>query len=354
MRRFWSGSHHALLGVDIEFSSVRLLAFSQPSGFSLKAKARPRRIEALAIEAIPENIAPDDYTDAVGAVIQTAVQSARTNIKQAALAVSGPAVFTQQLSVPGNLSEADIQAHIAQAATRLAPYPLAQAAVDFAWLGDATDSPDGAQLTLAVCWLPFLEKRIAALQVAGLETVVVDVAYLALRRTFIWLAKQMPSRSTTVVFYLGEHEALFLVLANQKLATMDVKPLITEPLPSETDDQAWPETAAPSFAGDMEKAPRQASQIMDDELIPWLLERLGQLSAGGAHTRAECLLLAGRAGSPSWQSSLQAHLAITVRVICMPPLLPIAETVDAHLLANRSAELMVACGLALHGGYGRH
>lgn len=314
-------------------------------------------IEALGAQPVASDIEGLAFESALSEAVRVALQSAKTDIKYAALAVSGPAVFTRTLLVPKGQSDADIQNWIAQATDRYMPYPLTEAALDFTLLEGPADQPDQAKLMLVACWLPYLEKRRAALQAAGLQVVIADVESLVLRRAFAWMAGQLPERPATAVLYLGEYEAFFLVLADHNLVFADEKPLTAETFLPSKSDQLWPaeqETKQP-FLDAMTTAPLQEAECrqLDSELLSWVLEQmeLSEVRDGG---RIAQILLAGAKVSPALKESLQMHLDIPVIEACALSHFPISDAVDKDLLIDQSANLMVACGLALRGYNNRH
>ena len=96
-----------LLGLDISSSSVKLLELSRAgSGY---------RIEAIAIEPLPERAVQDKEVvdpEAVASAIRKAVKESGTRAKHACIAIPGSASISRVISLPADLSEAELSMQV--------------------------------------------------------------------------------------------------------------------------------------------------------------------------------------------------------------------------------------------------
>jgi type IV pilus assembly protein PilM len=164
-----------LLGVDISSTSIKVL--------ELGGSEERYRVESYAIEPLPGNpVTERNITDVhvVGETIARAVKKSGTRVKTAACAVSGAAVITKVISMPGALSEDDLESQIRLEADQYIPYPLEEVKLDFAVLGPSDQGPDRVDVLLAASRNDNVEVLAAALETGGLIVKVVDVEAFAL------------------------------------------------------------------------------------------------------------------------------------------------------------------------------
>ncbi|MFP6781390.1 MAG: type IV pilus assembly protein PilM, partial [Gammaproteobacteria bacterium] len=158
------------LGVDISSTSVKLLELSRSGG--------RYRVESYAVEPLPPNsVVEKNITDAelVGEAIGRAVKKSGTRTRTAACAVAGSAVITKIISMPANLSEDEMEGQIQIEADQYIPYPLEEISLDFEVLNLSETEPDKVDVLLAASRSDNVARRVAALDVGGLQAKVVDV-----------------------------------------------------------------------------------------------------------------------------------------------------------------------------------
>ena len=164
-----------VLGIDISSTSVKLL--------ELARSGSRYRVESYAVEPLPPNsVVEKNITDAdlVGEAIGRAVKKSGTRTRAAACAVAGSAVITKVISMPGNLSDDELEGQIQIEADQYIPYSLDEISLDFQVLNPSESDPERVDVLLAASRSDNVDIRVAALEVGGLQAKIVDVEAFAL------------------------------------------------------------------------------------------------------------------------------------------------------------------------------
>jgi len=107
------------------------------------------------------------------------------------VAVSGSAVITKTIQMPGGLNEFEMEDQITNEADQYIPYPLDEVAIDFEVIGPSEINPDQVDVLLAACRKENVDIREEALQIGGVTTKVVDVEAYAMERAYGMLEAQL-------------------------------------------------------------------------------------------------------------------------------------------------------------------
>lgn len=206
----FGGASRDLIGLDISSSAVKVLELSR--------RGERYTVEAYAVEPLPLNAVTDkQITDprAVGEAIARAVSRSGSKTKNAAVAVAGSSVITKIISMPASLKENDMEEQIKAEADQYIPYPIDEVNLDFQVLGPAAREKDAVDVLLAACRKEQVEQRIAALEIAGLKPLVVDIEAYALENACQFLTHQMPAGGvgkTVAIVDIGASTTSLLVL----------------------------------------------------------------------------------------------------------------------------------------------
>ncbi|WP_188150025.1 pilus assembly protein PilM [Teredinibacter waterburyi] len=183
-----------VLGLDVSSTSVKLLEISQQGdGY---------RVENYAVRPLPPNAVVEkniNDLEAVSQVVKAVVQSSRTKIKDAAVAVAGSSVITKIIEMPGDLSEDALETQISLEADQYIPYPLEEVAIDFDILGPSAKNPDQINVLLAACRRENVDIRVSMLDLADLKPKVVDVEAYTMERAFALIQEQLEDQEEQVV-----------------------------------------------------------------------------------------------------------------------------------------------------------
>ncbi|TQV65451.1 MAG: pilus assembly protein PilM [Halothiobacillaceae bacterium] len=173
-----------LLGLDISSTAVKLIELSRTRD--------AYRIEALAIEGLPERAVQDKTImdpEAVGGAIRKLVKDSGTRSKRAAIAVPGSVAVSRVVTVPANLSETELEIQIRMEADQYVPYPLEEVSLDFDIIGPTPGNPGTIDVLMAATRTENLESRVAAAELGGLQVDIVDIEPFAIENAFQELLK---------------------------------------------------------------------------------------------------------------------------------------------------------------------
>ncbi len=178
-----------LIGVDISSSSVKMVELSE------MAKGKGYVLEQYVIEDLPKDAITDGNItnlDAVSETLRRAWKRMGSRLKNVSLALPAAAVITKKIILPGGAREEDLEAQVEAEANQYIPFDIAEVNLDFAVIGPAPGSPEDVEVLLAASRKANVEDRVAAVQMAGLKVVVVDVEPYAAEAAFEQITHQLP------------------------------------------------------------------------------------------------------------------------------------------------------------------
>jgi len=183
-----------VLGLDVSSTTVKLLEFSrQGDGY---------RVENYAVRALPPNAVVEkniNDVEVVAQIIKAVVQSSRTKLKDAAVAVPGSSVITKVIEMPSDMSDEALETQISLEADQYIPYPLEEVAIDFDVLGVSEKNPDQIEVLLAACRRENVDMRATMLDLAELQAKVVDVEAYTMERAFSLVQEQLEDQEEQIV-----------------------------------------------------------------------------------------------------------------------------------------------------------
>ncbi|MBA6302375.1 pilus assembly protein PilM [Colwellia sp. MB02u-14] len=176
-----------ILGIDIGSHAIKAVLLGQgDNGYIL---------EALATEVMPRGAIIDreiQDIDAVGKVVAKIRKEITSSVKLAAAAVSGQTVITKVIYMDVNLSEYELASQIEIEADSLIPYPLDEVSLDFEKLDINEADPSKVNVLLSAARTESVEARVAALELGGFQTKVIDVESYAVSRAYDLSLSQLP------------------------------------------------------------------------------------------------------------------------------------------------------------------
>src|SRR5512139_2916853 len=178
-----------LIGVDISASSIKMVELSQVP------KKSAYELERYAIEALPKDAVSDgniNDLDAVAEGLRRAWKRLGSRIKNASVALPAAAVISKKIMLPAGLREEDLEYQVESEANQYIPFALEEVNLDFQVIGPAPDNPEELEVLLAASRKANVEDRVAAAQLAGLKTVVMDVEPYAAEIAFEQIRIQLP------------------------------------------------------------------------------------------------------------------------------------------------------------------
>ena len=340
-----------ILGVDITVSGVKLVELAQ-SGESY-------RLEAYASEPIPvESIDDADIVDidAVAKAVRRALKRAGTRGREAAVAIAGDAVVTRMTRMPGQLSDAEMQAHAAFQAEQFLPFPMEEASLDFEVVGPSEIAPGMLDVLFVAARSVHVSQRQRALRAGGLEARIVEPAPHSLERACRLLTHQMIGgglRQLIAVVEFGAATTTFSALSDHKLVYTRNFPFGGHQL---TDEVAERYGLDPVEA---ERA-KQAGGLPEDyasEVLAGFREDMAQqvsrslqfflASENGAGQPVQVLLGGAFAKLPDVAGAVARRLGIPTQTVDPLGHLNVAAKADAQGVGAGDTALLTACGLAL-------
>lgn len=341
-----------LVALDISPARIKLLALSGQSD--------SYRIDAFATEALPANAFADHQIaepEVIGQTIAHVMQRAGCRLKQAAVAVSGSAVISKVIDMPAMLSEDEIEEQIGYEADAYIPYPIEEVSLDFQVLGRSERDDDMQSVLLAACRRDTVDLYIGAVEMAGLETKVVDVEAYALQNACGLLIDQLPEHGagqTLAVVDLGGSSTAVNVLRDGETVYTREQAFggaqLVEELQHDEDlgsaDEALARLRAGEFGEDfrahaLPRFAEQAAQQIDRSLQLFF-------SSSSQHDHVDQILLAGGCALlPDIDTRIASELGIPVSMANPLAGMQAAHAARRNRVEAESPSLMVATGLAL-------
>ena len=172
-----------LLGIDIGSTAVKLIELSH----ARTAAAHTYRVESWAVEPMPPAAIVERKIadpDVVSQAIRKALTRSGSRAKRCAVASPGSAVITKTISLPAALSDTEMESRIQLDADQYIPYPMSEVDLDFTVLGPSA-IPGDVDVLLAAARNEIVDALVAVMDLAGIETVVIDVEPYALENACI-------------------------------------------------------------------------------------------------------------------------------------------------------------------------
>lgn len=341
-----------LVGLDISSTAVKLLELT-------KVGSKDQyRVESYAVEALPANAVVEKSiadVDAVGEAIRNVVRRSGTKSKHAAVAVSGSAVITKIIAMPAELSSQEMETQIQLEADQYIPYSLEEVNMDFEVLGPSEKSPEMMDVLLAASRSENVDDRVAALDLAGLTTEVVDVEAYAMENAFSQIAEQLPGQGegqTVAVADVGAATTTMNVLHSNRVIYTREQNFGGRQLTEEIQRRYG---LSYEEAG---MAKRQGG--LPDNYVPEVLEPFKEAMAqqvsralqfffsSSPYNSVDQVVLAGGCSSiPGVDELIEEKLGVPTIVANPFANMSVSSKVKPQGLSNDAPSLMIACGLAL-------
>jgi len=341
-----------LVGIDISATAIKLLELSK-SGDRY-------RVESYAVEPVPANSVVDKNItdmDAVGEAIGRAVKRSGTKLKTAAAAVAGSSVITKIITMPADLSEAELENQIQVEADQYIPFPLEEVAMDFEVIGPSADNPDRVDVLLAASRSENVELRQATLEIGGLEAKMIDVEAFALENTVAMLARdQLGGGEDQIIAVadIGSSVTTFSVLENLKIIYSREQQFGGAQLTEEIQRRyglSFEEAGLAKKQGGLpDNYGPEVLEPFKDSIAQQISRAQQFFYSSSSITNIDQLILAGGCSSTVGIAEL-VESKIGIPTIVANPFanMSLASRVPAQTLENDAPSLMISCGLALRG-----
>lgn len=193
-----------LLGIDISSSSVKLVELGQDKSGTLV-------LERCAIEPLERGWIADgniEKFDEVAEALRRLVKKSGTRTKNVALALPASAVITKRITLPGGMSEQELEVQVESEANQYIPFSLDEVSLDFCVIGSSKSSPGDVDVLIAASRKEKVQDRQGLAEAAGLKPVIVDIESHASRLAAGRLIESLPNRGVDAMVALFEVGAL--------------------------------------------------------------------------------------------------------------------------------------------------
>ena len=350
MLGLFSKKSNTLLGIDISSTSVKLLELSQ--------SGNRYRVESYAVEPLPANAVVEKNIvelEGVGEALTRVLVKARTNVRNAAVAVAGSAVITKTIEMDAGLSDDELESQMKLEADQYIPYPLEEVAIDFEVQGYSTRNPERVDVLLAACRKENVEVREAALALAGLSARVVDVEAYALERSFGLIAAQLSNNQEKLIVAvvdIGATMTTLSVLHNGRIIYTREQLFggrqLTEEIQRRYGLSMGEAGLAKKQGGLPDDYHSEVLQPFKDAVVQQVSRSLQFFFASGQYHEVDYIMLAGGTASIAGLDNLIQQRLGTPTLVANPFAdMSLSSKVNAGALASDAPALMIACGLAL-------
>ncbi len=201
--------------VDIGSSSLKLL---EVEGSASQLSVRAAGVTPLPASAVQNNmvIEPETVANAIKGLMKKAGASAR----QAVTAVPGPAVIIKKLQLPAQ-SPNELENSVLFEAGNFIPESLDNVNLDY-MVTDVLEKEQQFEVLLVAVKRDIINSYTSALNLAGLEPVVVDVDYFALENMFELNYAQNPSQVVALVNIGARYSCMNILRGAHSTFTGDV------------------------------------------------------------------------------------------------------------------------------------
>jgi type IV pilus assembly protein PilM len=189
---WFNRKQNAVLSIDISTAAVKLLELSMTG--------TRYRVESFAVAPLPQNAFVDKNIANVNVIadaIKVALKRSDSKQKQATVAVSGSAVMTKIITMPGSMTDDEMEGQIMIEADQYVPYSLDDVNFDFEVQRVNENNPEMVDVLLVASRRENVDDRVEALLKAGLKTRIVDVEAFAMENAFSLLADQFADSTGT-------------------------------------------------------------------------------------------------------------------------------------------------------------
>lgn len=193
-----------LLGIDISSSSIKLVELDHdPAGRLVLTRC--------AIEQLENGWITDgniEKFDEVAQAMRRLVKKSGTRTKNVAMALPPSAVITKKITLPGGLSEQEMEFQVESEANQYIPFSLDEVSLDFCVIGPSAGVAGDVDVLIAASRKEKVQDRQGLAEAAGLTPVVLDIESFAARLAAGRLIAQLPQQGTGQIVALFEIGAM--------------------------------------------------------------------------------------------------------------------------------------------------
>jgi len=341
-----------ILGIDLSASSVKVLELSMAG--------EHYRVERYAVEPMPQNAMVEHSITEVEQVAQAmsrAVKRSGSRLKHVALAVPGSHVISKVVSMPGGMSDRELQTQIEMEADRHIPYPLDEVNMDFQVLGTTSEGADQMNVLLAACRKEIVDDYVAVANVAGLTPLVIDIETYSMENAYGLIASNMAGggmEKTVAVMDVGATTTTINVMHNGRSVYTRDHTFGGRQLTEEIQRRYG---LSYEEAGLAKKQGGLPDNYQTDVLRPFMeamcqeiMRALQFFYSSSPFNSVDQIILAGGCAQISGIDELVAARVGVPTTIANPfSTMSLSSRIKPQMLSADAPSLMVSCGLAMRG-----
>ncbi len=339
----------AVLGIDITSTSIKLIELVEING--------RMQVEAYASEVLPDNAVVEQAIndeEAVGESIKKAHVRSRSGVKKAAVAVAGSAVITKVIQMSAGMSEDEMENQIRVEADQYIPYPLEEVAMDFEEQGPTEGNDQQVDVLLAACRKETVELREDAVEIAGMESSLVDIEAFCVERAFKLLESQLVGDQidTVAIIDIGATMTTLNVLNKGSIIyTRDQMfggHQLTEEIQRRYGISAQEAMRAKLEGGLPDDYNTEILEPFKDSVVQQVSRSLQFFYSSSQFNDVDYVVLAGGTSSLEGLAQLVQDKVGIPAIVANPFTgMTLGQKVNPQVLDNDAPGLLVACGLAM-------
>lgn len=341
----------SLLGIDISSSSIKLVELGRDASGTLV-------LERCSIEPLERGWIADgniEKFDEVAEALRRLVKKSGTRSKNVAMALPPSAVITKRISLPGEMSEQELEVQVESEANQYIPFSLDEVSLDFCVIGPSANSPGDVDVLIAASRREKVQDRQGLAEAAGLTPVIVDIESHCARLAAGRLIHNLPKNGQDAVVALFEVGAL----------TTSMQVLRNEEVLYER-DQAFggaqlTQLIARQYGFSLEEAeakkrnaelPEDYSQVVLKPFVESMTQEVARalqfFFTSTPYNRVDHILLAGgSAPLPGLVEAITQHTGFACGLVNPFDGMQIGSNVRLKKMAREAPSYLTACGLAL-------
>ncbi|MDD2546659.1 MAG: pilus assembly protein PilM [Burkholderiaceae bacterium] len=351
MGSFFRRQPASLLGVDISSSSIKLVELGRDNAGALV-------LERCAIEPLERGWITDgniEKFDEVAEALRRLVKKSGTRTKQVAMALPPSAVITKKITLPGGMTEDELEVQVESEANQYIPFSLDEVSLDFCVMGPNKNSPGDVDLLIAASRKEKVQDRQGIAEAAGLKPVVLDIESHASRLAAQRLIDALPNQGVDAIVALFEVGAL----------TTSMQVIRNEEVLYDR-DQAFGGAQLTQlivrqygFSLDEAETKKRSGDLPDDypaavlrPFVEGMAQEIGRalqfFFTSTPHSRVDHILLAGgSAPLPGLTDAVTLHTGFPCSAVNPFDGMQMGSAVRANKMAREASSYLTACGLAM-------
>ena len=347
----FSSKNTPLVGLDISTSGVRLVELS-------RSDKGEYTLETYASESLPRGAIVDGNIDNIDHVIEAVRRVWRksgTSVRGVALGMPSGAVITRKVTLPGGLSEDEMEAQVESEASQYIPFALDEVNLDFAVLGQASNAPDDVEVMLAAARREKVEDRVAVAEAAGLKPVIMDIdthAARAATERALAHSSSVERGQIIALFRMGAQNANFSVL-------VDGQPVYEREQPIGGNQLTQDIVRAYGLSFEEAEQKKRTGELPDgyqQNIMQPFMESIAQevtraiqfFFTSSPYTKIDRIILAGgSAVLPGLDEIVAARTRVKTSVVGTFRGMRLSSKIREKQLQQEEPAYLVACGLAM-------